>query len=75
VFETRPPRTRVLARALHHPARAALREHIHATAEPVSLIDLARVFDLAEGLVRYHARVLVVCGLIELDREDRACSR
>jgi predicted transcriptional regulator len=75
VLETFPPHTRVLARALHHPVRATLEKHIHAATEPIALVNLARVFDLAEGLVRYHVRVLVACGLAEVDREGLACSR
>lgn len=67
-------RSRALARALHHPVRATLKKSIHADG-PVPLSDLAQAFDLAEGLVRYHVRVLVACDLAELDREGLARSR
>lgn len=75
MFEITPPRTQLLARALHHPARATLEKHLYAAAEPMPLVDLARILNLAIGAVRYHVRVLVACGLVELDREDRAHSR
>jgi DNA-binding transcriptional ArsR family regulator len=68
------PRTRLrgLARALHHPVRATLQRTIHADG-PVQLADLAQAFDLALGTVRYHARVLAACGLVEFDREGLVC--
>lgn len=75
MFETFPPRTQLLARALHHPARATLSTRIYAAAKPVAIADLARVMGLALGAVHYHVRVLVACGLAELDREGLACSR
>lgn len=68
---TRPRRP---ARALQHPVRATLRKRIYAAAEPVPLVDLARVMDLALGAIRYHTRILVACGLVELDGEGLACS-
>jgi DNA-binding transcriptional ArsR family regulator len=61
-----PPRTRALARALHHPVRATLKKTIHADG-PVLLSDLAQAFDLALASVRYHARVLVACDLAKLE--------
>lgn len=65
-----PPRTRALARALHHPVRATLKRTIHADG-PVLLSDLAQAFDLALAAVRYHAQVLVACGLATLEGDTR----
>jgi len=67
VPDTLPRRPRLVARALHHPVRATLRKHICAAAEPVPLSDLAQVFDLALAALRYHAQVLVACGLAKLE--------
>jgi predicted ArsR family transcriptional regulator len=69
-----PPRTQALTRALYHPVRATLKKTIHADGS-VLLSDLAQVFDLAMAAVRYHVRVLVACGLVELDPEGLSCSR
>jgi DNA-binding transcriptional ArsR family regulator len=71
VFNPPPPRTRLLIRALSHPARARLHVHIHAAAEPVALADLSRAGDLAIAVARHHIRGLVACGLVEMDGEGR----
>lgn len=74
-FDTLPRRSRLLARAEHHPVRATVRKQLHAAADPVPLDELARVLDVAIGIVRYHVRVLVACGLAELDLKGLARSR
>lgn len=54
-------------RALCHPVRATIHQHVHAAAEPVPLLDLAKMFDVELAVVRHHARVLDACALAVFD--------
>jgi DNA-binding transcriptional ArsR family regulator len=57
------PRT---MRAMAHPARVEIMEHLSSTGEAVTATDMARVVGLSPSATSYHLRELARYGLVEL---------
>ena len=67
---SRPSGTRrrsraILLKAGAHPVRRRLLREINAGTAPLSPAQLAKAFDLALGVVVYHATVLKRCGAVQ----------